>query len=115
MQEKKEINVEIGQRLKFYREAAGLTQEVFAEMVGLGVKHVSAMERGANGVSVGTLMKASRILGVPVDYFLFGEIGESERQTREREAQLLVTKLCRLTPERYEAVKGILNKLLEIL
>lgn len=46
MQDKKAINIEIGQNLKFYREAAGLTQEAFAEILGLGVKHVSAMERG---------------------------------------------------------------------
>ena len=37
MQEKKPINIEIGQRIKEHREAAGFTQEVFAEMIGLGV------------------------------------------------------------------------------
>ena len=33
VKEKKPINIEIGQRIKQSREAAGLTQETFAEMV----------------------------------------------------------------------------------
>ena len=35
MKEKKPLNIEIGQRVKKNREAAGLTQEAFAEMDGL--------------------------------------------------------------------------------
>ena len=61
MKEKKPINVEIGQNIKLSRESAGLTQETFAEMVGLGVKHISAIECGAVGVSLTTL---KRICGV---------------------------------------------------
>lgn len=38
MKEKKPINVEIGMRVQQAREAAGLTQERFAELIGLGVK-----------------------------------------------------------------------------
>ena len=36
LQERKEINVEIGQRIKEAREKAGLTQERFSELIGLG-------------------------------------------------------------------------------
>ena len=44
MREKKAINIEIGERVKQVREAAGLTQEAFSEMIGLGDKHISAIE-----------------------------------------------------------------------
>lgn len=115
MQEKKEVNIEIGLRLKHYREAAGLTQENFAEMIGLGVKHVSAMERGAAGVSISTLKNASEILLVPVDFFLFDQNDEVEKQNRETEIQLIVTRLSRLSPKKFQVVKEILNKLLEAL
>lgn len=115
MQNKKAINVEIGQRLKFYREAAGLTQESFAEMLGLGVKHVSAMERGANGVSINTLINASKILSVPVDYFLFAQVDEPEKQSRENETQLLTVRLAHLSPQKFKVVTEIINKLLEAL
>ena len=43
MQEKKEINLEIGARIKAEREKAGLTQERFSELIGLGTKSVSAL------------------------------------------------------------------------
>ena len=115
MQDKKAINIEIGQNLKFYREAAGLTQEAFAEILGLGVKHVSAMERGATGVSINTLWNASLALSIPADYFLFGRIDEMEKQTRDDEIQLLTTKLSRLSPKEFQTVKEILNKILEVL
>ena len=47
MKEKKPINIEIGLNVKQVRESAGLTQESFAELIGLGVKHISAIECGA--------------------------------------------------------------------
>ena len=53
MKEKKPINLEIGQNVKQIRENAGLTQERLAELIGLGVKHLSAIECGAVGVSAG--------------------------------------------------------------
>ena len=52
MKEKKQINLEIGQNVKRVRESTGLTQEHLAELIGLGVKHVSAIECGAVGVSL---------------------------------------------------------------
>lgn len=55
MKEKKTINLEIGQNVKHIRENAGLTQERLAELIGLGVKHLSAIECGAVGVSLATL------------------------------------------------------------
>lgn len=57
MQEKKQINVEIGARIKEEREKAGLTQERFSELIGLGTKSVSAFERGTVGISFTTLKK----------------------------------------------------------
>ena len=51
MKEKKPINLEIGQNVKQIRENAGLTQERLAELIGLGVKHLSAIECGAVGVA----------------------------------------------------------------
>ena len=55
MKEKKPINLEIGKNVKQVRENAGLTQECLAELIGLGVKHLSAIECGAVGVSLATL------------------------------------------------------------
>lgn len=59
MKEKKPINLEIGKNVKQVRENAGLTQECLAELIGLGVKHLSAIECGAVGVSLATLKQNS--------------------------------------------------------
>lgn len=115
MQEKKAVNVEIGRRLKYYREAAGLTQEAFAEMIGLGVKHISAMECGATGVSINTLKKASVALSIPVDFLLFDQADEKARQSREVEIQLITTRLSRLSPREFQTVKAIIDKIIEAL
>ncbi len=70
VKEKKPINIEIGQRIKQSREAAGLTQETFAEMLGLGVKHISAMECGAVGVSLNTIRTICKVLAISSDTLL---------------------------------------------
>lgn len=113
MKEKKQINIEVGQFVKQCREKAGLTQETFAELIGLGVKHVSAIECGAVGVSLPTLRRMSEALSVPADVLLFGSPDESEQQYRTSELQILCTRLSRLPPNKFRIVKDIVDKLLE--
>ena len=115
MKEKKPINIEVGQYVKQYREEAGLTQEVFAELIGLGVKHVSAIECGAVGVSLSTLRRMSMVLSVPADLLLFGTADEVARQEFVPELQLLFSRLSRLPPNKFRVVKDIVDKLLEAL
>ena len=113
MKEKKTINIEVGSRIKKYREAAGLTQEVFSELIGLGVKHVSAIECGAVGVSLSTLKQVSTVLSIPADVLLFGEVDEIEQKNRTGELQLLFARLSRLPSNKFRVVKDIIDKLLE--
>lgn len=115
MKEKKPINVEIGGRIQYYREAAGLTQEVFSEMIGLGVKHVSAIERGAVGVSLSTLKRVSAVLSISADVLLFGEDDKAGQQKRTNDIQLLMSRLSRLPPNKFNVVKEIMDRLLEVL
>lgn len=72
MQKKKEINIEVGHRIQLSRERAGYTQEQFAELLDVGVQHVSNIERGAVGISLTALKKTCEILGVSADYLLLG-------------------------------------------
>ena len=115
MKEKKPINIEVGQHIKQCREAVGLTQERFAELIGLGVKHVSAIECGAVGASLSTLKRASIVLSVPADVLLFGETDESERLGRTSDLHVIVSRLSRLPPGKFRVVKDIVDKLLEAL
>ena len=112
MKEKKPINLEIGQNVKLCREAAGLTQEGFAEMVGLGVKHISAIECGAVGLSLTTLKNFCSVLSVSSDRLLFGAADEAKQTERARQLETLASRLARLPDGEFRAVKEVLDKVL---
>lgn len=108
MQNKKKINIEIGTRIKEEREKAGLTQERFAELIGLGPKSVSAFERGTVGISFTTLKKICQVLSISSDQILFGQTKEKKNDLSE-----LISRLERLSPKQYTLTKEIIFKLLE--
>jgi len=106
MRKKKEINVQIGSRIKSAREAAGLTQDKFAEMVSLGTKNVSDIERGVVGISIGALVRICGVLSVSSDEILFG-------RTDENNGNNVSERLSKLPPKQYEIALEIINKLFE--
>ena len=55
-----------GRRLKAIRRERELTQEEFAELVGISVDFLSLIERGINAPSFEKLEQMSRALRVPV-------------------------------------------------
>lgn len=104
--EKKDINLEIGRRIKNARETAGLTQDRFAELIDMGPKNLSSVERGQVGISIATLQRICRVLSISADQILFGtEIDNSPSEIAER--------LSRLTPQQFQIANDILNKLIE--
>lgn len=115
MKEKKPINVEIGQNIKKIREDAGLTQDAFSELLGLGEKHVSAIECGATGVSLPTLKKICSLLSISSDMVLFGSAGGSEQNEREDAVRLLSDRLSRLPDNQFWEVKELIDRLLIII
>lgn len=108
MQDKKQINIEIGARIKEEREKAGLTQERFSELIGLGTKSVSAFERGTVGISFTTLKKICQVLSVSSDQILFGQ-----RVQHENDLSELSRRLERLSPRQYAITEEVVFKLLE--
>ena len=72
MRVKKQINIEIGERVKTARERAELTQEQFAEKVDVSPQYVSDLERGVVGASLSTLKRSCVVLGCTSDELLFG-------------------------------------------
>ena len=107
MDEKTSLRIEIGTRIKAARESAGLTQETFAELVQLGAKNVSAIERGVVGISIPALIRICRVLSVSSDMLLLG------KSSGGGEAQAMAARLERLTPAQQGIALDILNKLLE--
>lgn len=106
MQDRKDINILVGANIKREREQAGLTQETFSEMIGLGPKSVSAIERGTVGVSLETLKKICTVLSVSSDALLFDTLPKNNTSG-------IASRLERLTPKQYKIAESMLSNLLE--
>ena len=92
MREKKEINIQIGERVKGARERVRLTQEQLAEKIDVSTQYISDLERGVVGVAIPTLKNLCVSLGVSSDEILFG--------TASNEPLLHTMERCRaLSPE----------------
>lgn len=107
MREKKEININVGNSIRLARERAGLTQEQFGELVSLGTKNVSDIERGVAGITISTLKRICEKLSISSDSILF-----ADRKTNN--VKLLTERLERLPPEQYIAVEAFVNRIFEL-
>lgn len=106
MEQKKNINISVGASIKRARERAGLTQEQLSELIGIGTKSLSAVERGTVGISLTTLQRICDVLSVSSDMLLFGEGSQND-------VKGLTSRLERLTPKQYGIARDILLKLLD--
>ena len=66
------IDVEVGQRIRIQRLAAGLSQSELAERIGVTFQQVQKYEKGMNRVGAGRLTQIARVLNVPVNTFFEG-------------------------------------------
>jgi transcriptional regulator with XRE-family HTH domain len=69
------IDDHVGGRIRERRIMLGLTQQQFAEMIGVTYQQAHKYERGINRVSAGRLFEIARALSAPITYFFEG-IGE---------------------------------------
>ncbi len=104
MREKKEINIQIGNKIRIAREQAGLTQEQFGAIVSLGTKNVSDIERGVAGITVSTLKRICEKLSISSDRILFGDQSKND-------VEYLADRLERLPAEQFAAVERLLNQI----
>jgi transcriptional regulator with XRE-family HTH domain len=64
------IDIRVGARLRLRRNMLGLSQEKLGEAIGLTFQQVQKYERGANRIGASRLHELSRVLDVPVSFFL---------------------------------------------
>lgn len=67
----------LGQRIRRIREHAGLSQTDLGNKLGISYQQIQKYERGVNRLSVESLMRMARALGVPVASLL--DAGEGPR------------------------------------
>ena len=108
MREKKDINIEIGGNIQVAREQAGYTQDTLSEMLGMTPNHLSAIERGASGISLEALQRLCRLLGVSADRIIFGT------DDPEVEALALARRIPDIKPEYRQQVQELLSAILNM-
>jgi len=83
-----------------------MTQARFGELVGMGSKNVSAVERGQVGISVPMLLGICEVLKVSPNDLLLDK-------TSGNDVQLLCGRLERLSAEQFRIALDVNNSLLE--
>ena len=68
-----EERMQSAQRLRHIRENAGLTQEQFAEILGISASAYKKVESGENNISLASLRCLHKEMSVSADHVLFGE------------------------------------------
>jgi len=111
MTEKKALDSNIGLKVKKAREAAGFTQDRFAELIGMGTKNVSAIERGVAGISVPALKRICETLSISSDSLIMDE----QASVKVERLDILVERLKHLPLQQLELALEINNKLFEII
>lgn len=70
------FTLDVGKRVKYYRNRLKITQAELAEKAGCSNNHISALERGLYSTRIDILANVALALNVSTDVLLFGEYAE---------------------------------------
>lgn len=96
---------QIGQRIRKYRKAYGLSQEALAERVGISVPHMSHIETGNTKLSLPVLVALAQALEVRTDDLLF----DGPRKERSALYAEIESELSNCTVQELEIIREILR------
>ena len=106
MDGRKELNVLVGGNIKREREKAGFTQDQFSELLGIGSKSLSSIERGVVGVSLSTLLRICDILHISANMLLY-------EQNQKNDADGIVFQLKSLNTEQFQIASNVMANLMK--
>ena len=67
-----ELCLNIGLKIKFFRQQRHMTQANFAEKLDMDVRYLSDIERGKKNITLKTIYKISSVLGIgPIELFVY--------------------------------------------
>ena len=106
MDNKKDLNILVGANIKREREKAGFTQDQFSELLGIGSKSLSSIERGVVGVSLPTLLRICDMLHISANVLLY-------EQTQKNDADSIALQLKMLSAEKFEIASDVMTNLIK--
>ena len=104
--EKKDINIQIGKRLRTARQNSGYTQEAFAEALVVGVEHYRMLESGIYGLQPEKLLLLYEKYKIDPTYLITGDknqtfdielfLANCSREERDRFIDRILTYMRKL-------------------
>ena len=104
--EKKDINIQIGKRLRTARQNSGYTQEAFAEALDVGVAHYRKLESGIYGLQPEKLLLLYEKYKIDQTYLITGDknqtfdielfLANCSREERDRFIDRILTYMRKL-------------------
>ena len=105
----KELNIQIGERCRQARDAAGYTQEQLAELIDVSTQFLSDAERGVTGMSVSTIIKLCTVLSVSTDFILLGQNSENNLDN----ALSIYSRIKHLSPQKQTLIEEMTNLMIK--
>lgn len=102
---------DIGQRIRRYRKACGLSQEALAGKVGISVTHMSHIETGNTKLSLPVLVKIAEELSVSTDALLFDAPKPDKAKLSDDVQEILDSFEVDELPAAIEVLKALRNAL----
>ncbi len=106
----KEINTQVGMRVKKAREAAGYTQEGFAEALDMGAQNISDVERGMVGLSISSIKKICGTLSISSDSLIMEDQDDKDLDQLE----FLFERIKRLPDKQYKQAMVVFNEVMKV-
>ena len=106
MDGRKDLNVLVGANVKREREKAGFTQDQFSELLGIGSKSLSSIERGVVGVSLVMLLRICDMLHISANVLLY-------EQTQKNDVDSIALQLKMLNTEQFEIASDVMTNLMK--
>lgn len=111
--DKKDLNEEIGARVRQRRKALGYTREYTAERANISVQFLFDIEKGKKSMTAMTIVNLAEALSVSIDFLLLGAEKNDERQGSEDKKARQSTKweqmFSLLVPEQRELAEEMLR------
>lgn len=82
--------ITVGERIRQKRIQLGLSQDELAVRINRATKYCSDIERGMCGMSIETMLSIAKALDMSLDYMMFGEISEVEKEWQQKDALTLI-------------------------
>ena len=103
------INADIGKRIRMARESKMMTQEVFAEKVGISETYVGMIEMGERIPKLETFIRIANILEVSADYILADVINTGFQV----KSTVILDKLNKLPKSQREHIYEVIDLLIK--